>query len=163
MKVADAIRFIKDNDCDSSGSRCQFFDLGDGTGVKLYEDKSHRDRSSTVQKYIFELGLAPAVGKSFKVPFDGMTFYAFFTEVVEPLPGYGYDNCGPDDIEDLQGRDEYELDALQDHVDYVLGEFKEKTGFPYLDDHTNNFGLDSKGDLKIIDFDTCYNLHSHIS
>lgn len=153
-------------DYDSSGSNCQFYDLGFGWGIKCYFDKDSFEVSYQVQKYLSKKNLAPKVLESFELNVDGDRVFCFFTEVADGLVGYGSENSHAfADEENYSGVDsegEFDYDMVYFHCDEreeYNEKFHEVTKHWYMDNHVGNYGwIDRKGEriLVSIDFDSCW-------
>jgi len=135
----------------SSGMSCKFFNL-DGIGLKLYKNEWERDDSYYRQGALADDNLAPCVGSTFELEFNGCTWYGHTTEIVETIvdcSGHG-GNAGPNG-EGLWGqfyaRDDYqELGCkIADCMDKL-----HEAGYRWGDDHVGNFGI-LNGEVVIID------------
>jgi hypothetical protein len=134
---------LLENGKKSSGCCCNFVDLENGKGLKVYGSRYSRDLHHDAQVYAAGLGLAPEVFEKFQVAGT----YGYVTEVVETLVPYSKSN-------------EYLFDNYPDEWDTILKseyaseleELEETLGYDLHDSHDGNFGL-KNGKLVIIDCD----------
>lgn len=124
-----------------SGCDCKFFSVN-GIGLKVFRDRAVRDNSFWKQDYLHSAGIAPRVGNTFEMEFDGRTMYGHTTEIadciVETDGDANVDCDGRGVHEQFQERDDCEelSDLFADCIERMRG-----AGCKWYDDHPGNFGL----------------------
>lgn len=140
-QIAETIEF---SDESSHGRESDFFDLGNGWGIKVYDEEIRREVSYVCQTEAAKHGLAPATGDKFDIE----DRYCYVTEVVETIVPYDTPE-GHDFLDDMFSEDEHWLDERNQ----CEVEIEERLGFVYTDPHVGNWGRDKHGTLIPIDWD----------
>lgn len=138
MEIFDA----ENRECDASGTRTEFWDLGNGWGIRLMGSKARRDHAHKTQHDFSLYGRGPDVGEKVKIG----DRYGYITEVVEVLTDEYARNNNHVNFHNWEFR---ESDELKEFLDV----YKILTGGHYPDDHEGNFGY-KDGRLVLIDFDS---------
>jgi hypothetical protein len=120
-----------------------FFKLNDAIGLKLSTSKEVRDANFERQLMASCIDCGPEVyGTIDDVVFDGVTYYGYFTELVET---FETDDCGNVDREVAR--------AYKEELNKLLNRLYDEIGFNFSDAHYGNLGL-KNGKLVCIDFDS---------
>lgn len=125
-----------------SGVECEFIDLENGYGLKLFPSKFKRDLVFHNQELCAEYDLGPEVGE--RVDFPSMNRWGYITEKVETL----FDNSST-----YQKMRAWET-AHADETLRILDKIENVTGICFEDDHCKNWGKRADGSLVWIDFGT---------
>ena len=132
-----------------SGCDCRFFAVN-GIGLKVFRDRTVRDDSFFKQDYLHSIGLAPRVGNTFEMDFEGRTMYGHTTGIAEPLvdcTGKNESEAGESVYSQFSRR--ADAQSLRSDIAECLRELR-GDGCAWGDDHPGNFGL-LDGKIVIID------------
>lgn len=119
-----------------------FFKINDTIGLKLSTSKEVRDANFERQLMASCIDCGPEVyGIVDDVEFDGVTYYGYFTEIVET---FEVDECG--------GVDRKVANHYKEELNELMNRLYDEIKFDFSDAHFGNLGL-KNGKLVCIDFD----------
>ena len=119
---------------DAVGTSCDFIDLKNGFGLKIYRSRKIRNRHYLGAIWAANLGFGPKTGIRVKIG----NKYGYITEVIEPLIPYSTEHVGGDNFEK-------EYLPLCDIVE------KATNVRLYCDAHDGNFGRAKCGKILWLD------------
>jgi hypothetical protein len=141
-----------------TGCSAKFLRITDNYGIKLYSTKEKRKITHKEQQKAHQLGLAPAVGRKFRLtlPENNETVYGYITECVVETYGDRYARKrGFASM--IEADDEYDIAceiAIDNDEEYnQLIQNLRENGFCVYDMHFENVGYMKDGRLVAIDFD----------
>jgi hypothetical protein len=137
-----------------SGAEAHYHRLGHFYGLKTFLEKSECVFSRRMQKQVWKTGRAPeVVGRVFKVrtrtyrPYRNWKWedrWGYITEHVKVFDPYVPDSPFIKASEDVQSKYWEQTAALE--------EYMERYYVNFYDSHDGNFGVNSHGDVVLIDF-----------
>ena len=146
MLTSETIVKVKSNNSDAHGRHCNYYQINDREGLKLWNNKGRRDDAYDMQLYCHSIGLAPYVGTKVEIATCKGMKYGYVTEHLTLVR---------DDVESRHklGRNKYfnAIDKAWDKI-YKLKDRYKEFGVIYNDDTLSNTGIMSNGEYCAIDF-----------
>lgn len=135
---------------DGKGVECRFYRLSDTIGFKFYDDERVARNTFCTQAYYHHFGLAPACWDLGEIVVCGKVYSGYFTEVVTPIidiynatqmakPSRKISAAFDNWIYDIASELCCELNRINPAFDFSA------------DMHSGNFGIDSNGNIVVID------------